>query len=175
MSHNQQHQKTYLKTLLIFLGLIFLQTTSFAQVDLNDLLHENSLINLPFTDSIGKDYKTYKIKIDKSKWEGAGFDKLEAYNSAFNYYTIGLVKTGKIKLLLIERQYTEESVHWICMINEEGAILDWLQTAYDNSEGFLNIHSQIDKDTITVKTWNDFAEIKSSNQKYSITTAGFKD
>jgi hypothetical protein len=143
-----------------------------AQTDLDNLLAEVKTIELPFTDSIRVGSNSELNDIEINDWDNLGLDSLEKYNKDFKYFILGYWDYKNTRLLLIERAYIEENIHWLCIINEN-KITDWLMTAYDNSEGFLNIYSHIDTDMLTIKTCNDFAENKQTIKYYQIQLKGF--
>ncbi|KAF5434525.1 hypothetical protein C5S36_04895, partial [Candidatus Methanophagaceae archaeon] len=53
-------------------------------------------------------------------------------------------------------------------------IISHLNIAYTNSEGFLYIESEIDKEKIIVKENNDFNDNGYSETVYTLTETGFK-
>ena len=59
------------------------------------------------------------------------------------------------------------------MIDYDSKLIDWIQIAYDNSEGFLMIKSKIEKDEIEVTIWNYFADHKPKKNLYKISMLGF--
>lgn len=162
-----------MKIVITYLLLIFGFWTSFSQTELKEILAEKLLIKVPVTDSIGFSKKNNKIKIDKYNWDNFGFNKIETYNSDFEYSFLGQAKFNYFMILIIERQYTEKNIHWTCIVNKDYEIIDYIQSAYNNAEGFLKIESEIDHDKIIVKQWNEFSEIKSKEFRYSITNKGF--
>lgn len=163
-----------MKNLITYFILIFGVSLSFSQTDLNTLLNKKSLINLPIVDSIGFKSNFDKIGINRANWEKFGFDTIEKpKDSEFNYSIIGQIKFRDFKIVILEREFVDENIHWICLINNN-KIIDFIQSAYDNSEGFLSVKSEIYKDKIKVKEWNYFDKKKFNEKIYSITENGLK-
>lgn len=156
-------------TILIF---VFYLAVCNAQTDFDNLLADVKTIELPFVDSIRIGLNSDLKDIEINVWADLGLDSLEEYNKNFEYSILGYWDYKDTRLLLIERAYIEENIHWLCLINEN-KLTDWLMTAYDNSEGFLNIYSQIDTNMLKINTWNDFAENKQTIKDYQILLKGF--
>lgn len=157
-----------MKIIAILLIFNFGNLIAYSQIDFNNLQNEEILINIPIKDSIGIDFKTNKLNIDETSWKKLGLDKLEIYNSNFSFAFTGLVIINDIKLFFIERAYNEENIHWILVVNNENQIIDFLMTAYENSEGFLSIRSEIESDKIIIKEFNEYAEINPNETIYLI-------
>ena len=77
----------------------------------------------------------------------------------FKYHlfdTLFLNKT--MKVVLMGREYSEENIIWMLVLDEKGNLTSSKELYYDNAEGFRSVNSEIKNNIITVTTSNDFAE-----------------
>ena len=125
-------------------------------------------------DSISYEETPNAYTLSEKDWATNKFDSLEAYQSDFQYAIIGQKPSGDMTLLLVARSYEEENVHWLCLMNSQYQLADWIQTAYDNAEGFLLKQSNIEEERIVVTEWNDFAEVQEKKVMFKLTKEGFK-
>ena len=103
------------------------------------------LINLCFgqtdlVDSIGVNFYKPSIKLNLEKWQELGGDAIEHFNKNLEYSLIKSINKNDHHILFIEKKSSDEIIHWIC-IKLDNKIIDWTQSAYWNSEGFLTIYS----------------------------------
>ncbi|WP_075342425.1 hypothetical protein [Tenacibaculum agarivorans] len=115
--------------------------------------------------------KVERTKLTKELWSKYGFFNIETFNPEFEYYISD--KTDDLKV--IERVYEHENYIWLCFINQHHFYKDHAEVAYDNAEGFLTVRSEITDDTIIIKTWNDFSEIKSTIDTVRIVKKTFRN
>ena len=63
-----------------------------------------------------------------------------------------------MKVVLMGREYSEENIIWMLVLDEKGNLTSSKELYYDNAEGFRSVNSEIKNNIITVTTSNDFAE-----------------
>ena len=151
----------------ITIFLIFFSLTGLTQSD--------SVNNVPLIDTIGGKYAFHKVKLDSVKWKTMGLDSLETYKPYFDYSIIYKFEISSSKIYIIERISSDEDYHWACIINDDEKLLDWITTAYDNSEGFTFTTTRIKEDQLLVKEWNMYSKPKESVTIYSIVDSKFKE
>ena len=146
-----------------------------AQTAMPPNLQGVSTLALPYTDSISSPHTLTLPPLSEAEWNSLQFDKLEAYQPNFRYTLLGRIPFQKGTLLLVERSYTEENIHWLCWMDSRYQLSHWIQTAYDNAEGFLLKRAQISERQVVVTEWNDYAEISPSSTTYLLTPTGAKE
>ncbi len=134
----------------------------------SEFLQELSLI-----DSIGIENNYNKVELDSVSWNEMGLDSLESYNSSFNYYIINKSQREDFNIVIISRTYTEENIHWACIVTSEGKLIDWIRTAYDNSEGFMYMKSRFEAAKVRVFEWNLYTNPNESQKEFVMTKKGF--
>ena len=159
---------------LIFLIIICqISIVVFSQTSIYEKFGYVETVLTPYVDKIDMQVSQNKIQISEADWIAYRLNKLEEYDTEFKYNVYGIVIINELKFLLIERKYREESNRWAIYISEDGKILSYLNIAYENSEGFLYIESEIDKSTIKIKETNQYADPVYSETLYSIDNSGF--
>ena len=148
----------------IFLILFYL--TGFPQ--------SNSPNPITVIDSIGSPFAFQKIKLNSEKWQAMGLDALETYQSYFDYSIINKFEILDSNIYIVERTSSNEECHWTCIINNDEKLLDWIITAYDNTEGFAFTSTSIQEDKLVVKKWNMYSKPKESITIYFIVDRKFK-
>lgn len=133
-------------------------------------ISKKNVINLPFIDSIGLIVE--KRKLNLNDWKKYRLDKIEKYNTSFNYF-ISDINFKNRKAVLVTRTYIEENIHWLVLM-DNNKMQSYIQTAYDNSEGFLSIQSKITSENILIKEWNDFLEQSYTEKQYTIKNNKFE-
>ena len=118
-----------------------------------------------------KNQQTQRKKLTEELWRTLGFFNIEKYNADFDYYITDTTDSLKI----IERVYDSENYIWLCLVNKKNYYEDHVEVAYDNAEGFLTVTSVMKNNTVIVKTWNDFSEIKQSIDTIKITKNSFRN
>jgi hypothetical protein len=158
----------------IFITFIYLVISSFclAQNDIFSILKEVPKITIAYTDSISNSPKDLSFKLSSENWESIGFNKIEDFNSIFNYSIYGYLLKDSLVVLFLERWYVDESLHWACLY-KENKLIDWLEISYDNSEGFIYIVSEIKQYEIIKKTWNIYTNPIEKSLIYQIKSNGF--
>ncbi len=145
-----------------------------AQTDWDSLMVHLPILECPMKDTI--DYIEYPspIILDAATWAQNGLDSLELYNFAFQYELCGKMPNDYNHLLLFARNYPEESIHWLALFDLNWELMDWLQTAYDNSEGFWVVESLIQCDTVYITETTSFDIPQDSTTIHLITENGFE-
>ncbi len=138
------------------------------------LTQSNSPNNVSLIDTIGGKYAFNKVKLDSLKWKTMGLDSLETFKPYFDYSIICKFEISNSNIYIIERTSSDEDYHWACIINEDEQLLDWITTAYDNSEGFTFTTTRIKEDQLLVKEWNLYSNPEESITIYSIVDRKFK-
>ena len=149
-----------------------ISTVTFSQSSVYEKYASADTLTTPYVDKIDMQINNM-IQLPEEDWRLCQFDNLETFDSDFIYNVYGIIIINDIKILLIERKYREESNHWAVYINEDNKIFSHLNIAYKNSEGFLYIESEIDKDKIKIKETNDFDDKGYSETMYTVTKSGF--
>ena len=139
------------------------------------LTQSESANNVSLIDTIGSKYEFHKVKLDSLKWKTMGLDSLETYKPYFDYSIIYKFEISSSKIYIIERISSDEDYHWACIINDDEKLLDWITTAYDNSEGFTFTTTRIKEDQLLVKEWNMYSKPEESITIYSIVDSKFKE
>ena len=158
---------------IIFIFLILIYFLGYSQEEFSHLPKLSLPFNTKIIDDTSLSYNN-NFQLDKSSWMKYGFDVLQAYYESSDYKVSGQLYTKENRLLLIERKYSEENSYWVCMIDKENKVIDWLETAYDNSEGFTSIQSVIYKDSVVVTEHNIYTKPEIIKKTYLITKYGFK-
>ena len=125
--------------IMLFTLLVLIQFIGYSQKPFSKVKN----LSLPFNAKISDVIPSNKngFQLDKSSWVKYGFDVLQEYyeHESSDYKIFGQFVSKENKLLLIERKYSEENNHWLCILDKNNQIIDWLEIAYDNSEGFAAI------------------------------------
>lgn len=158
----------------ILITILFLSSLVYSQNSAYEKFSGASNLPFPYTDKIDMQINHDKFEITEADWILYKFNNLETYDSDFQYYVYGAITINGNKLLLIERNYREEKNHWAVYISDDRKIFSHLNIAYDNSEGFLYIESDISENMIKVKENNDFDEKGYSETVYIVTKTGFE-
>lgn len=132
-----------------------------------------SLFELKLIDSIGFETDNNIIELNLDKWNTMGLDSIELFNPEFKYSMINLFHHENYDCVTVLRIYSEENFHWTCILNKDEKLIDWITTAYDNSEGFLTIKSSLENDKLLVTEWNLYSNTKEHIKSYLITQNGF--
>ena len=177
-------KKIILNILLVFLLFISCKNTK-KELHKNEILKQDKTkidqiiekekeekIELILKDSIGVKLKNNKTILNKAEWNNLGYEKIEKFNQDFNYSIIGKIKYKNGEITLIERDYIEESIHWVILTNMDNTI-NFIQSAYENSEGFSTIKSEIFFDKIIIKEWNIYSENEYKEEIYYLTKKRF--
>ncbi len=170
---NFERKKIMKKTLSLII-ICLLTTATFSQSSAYEKFSSAKTMSMPFVDKTDMQIDKTKIELTEADWILYQFNKLEIYDSDFQYNVYGKITVNELNLLLIERRYREETNHWAVFISNDSKIISHLNIAYTNSEGFLYIESEIDKDKIIVKENNDFNDNGYSETVYTLTETGFK-
>lgn len=125
-------------------------------------------IDLPHKDIINYEINTKKVVLNKSDWNKFGFNLLETYKDYFKYSLIGFIDEVNYKALIVERHSENESIHWFCIVDNDYKLLEYRQSAYDNSEGFTTSHTVIYPENVKITTWNIYEENKPGEQIFMI-------
>ncbi|KMQ50342.1 hypothetical protein CHISP_2705 [Chitinispirillum alkaliphilum] len=168
---------------LVFVFLVFVAVNSFPQTDLCKILEKTPQLELPYTDRIGSGNESMPVSLNNIVWSRLGLDSLEffigkevnssdQYNS-FRYGLVGFQNLADGKLLFIQRNYTNESIHWT-VIFKDGSLQDWLLTAYDNAEGFYAVQSLIEDGKITRYIYNLYSDQEKTTEFYRIASDSFE-
>ena len=160
--------------LLITLLLLNWTTQSFSQTKSHSGIFGTPTIELPSIDSITIMEKSDIHRLTQDEWTKLNFDKIEDFKPEFEYSIIGQGSINNLILLHVERRFIEENYHWLCMMDQDYKLIDWIETAYDNSEGFLVKMTQIEREHLVITEWNDFENVKQKKIEYQITEHGFK-
>ncbi len=125
-------------------------------------------------DSIGKKYANRKV-LNKSDWLRKGFSLLERYKEkdGFSYYISEINKFNTSNVFLVQSIYLEESSHWLVLLDSKGKLLDFLNTAYDNSEGFLGVKAHFFEEEVVVETYNIYEKPEETTENYIISENRF--
>ncbi len=124
-----------------------------------------------FTDTVGAVFEN-KRAIKKKEWN-SNYEMLEQYNKNFKYYTVESNKLSNFQTCFVIREYDSESIHWLLLLDEKQKVIDFLMTAYDNAEGFLEIKSDCYTDKITVNTYNSYEKPEEQMESYVPSSKGF--
>lgn len=151
--------KFYFTTILVFL-------TTFGQAQIQ------TSSGLPSIDSIGMEIASGAILLDSAMWKKIGLDSIELFNPSFEYSIIHLSQKEVCQCVIIQRAYLEENIHWSCTLTKDGQLIDWITSAYDNSEGFLSIKTFFKSNIISVEEWNLYKFPQDSIRYYLITETG---
>ncbi len=160
-------KKTYL-----FLILSFVSEILFSQTGFLEAINKVQKINLPFTDKTDVFFKN-TIEVNEADWRLYEFQKLEMYDSDFEYYIYGSVIVNNQKLLLIGRKYREEINHWVVLLGNKDKVVSFLNIAYSNSDKILAIESLLNNEFILVKENNGYNNNSYSETKYTVDETGF--
>ncbi len=131
-------------------------------------------LDLPYKAAISDKVSASSFKLDKSSWLKHGFDILQEFYGDSEYTISRKYILGENKLLLIERDYESENNQWLCIVDSNNKIIDWLEVAYDNAEGFTATESTIYKDRVVVNEYNMYTNPELQTITYLITNDGFK-
>lgn len=124
-------------------------------------------------DSVGVKYKGRK-ELSKLEWKEKGFNLISDYKDHFNYYIKKVNRLGvKDNIAIIQCVYEYESNHWLVILDDEGMLLDYIETAYDNEEGFLGIKSFFYEEEIVVETYNVYEKPEEKKEGYYISKNRF--
>lgn len=144
----------------------------FSCLSLLSFAQNNSKIIFPYLDSVGS--RSHQLtKLDAVQWNTMGFDLIEPYHTTFEYSILLSWSKNDQPLLIVQRTSTDEEYRWICLMNKENKVEAWLVSAYDNSEGFLNVKSIIQEDSILINTWNLYPSPNETTENYTINEEGF--
>ena len=125
-------------------------------------------------DSIGKKYVNKK-KISKSAWLQKGFNLLGNYSEedGFSYYLSKINKFNHQNVFLVQSIYDSENTHWLVILDSKGRLLDFLNTAYDNAEGFTGTESHFFEEEVVVETYNIYEKPEETTENYIISENRF--
>jgi len=151
--------------------LIIIQFSGYGQETLSNV----AKLSLPFKAEISdKVSANTRLKLNKTSWVKYGFNTIQEFYNSSEYKVFGQIDFENNKLFLIERSYSEENSHWLVILDNKQNLVDWLEVAYDNSEGCCNTESIIYKDSITVKKYNIYNQPETTNKTFLITNEGFQ-
>ncbi|MBN2890563.1 MAG: hypothetical protein JXL97_01725 [Bacteroidales bacterium] len=120
-------------------------------------------IERPFNDSTTLEKPQNSLNLNKENWEILGLEKLEEFNNIFEYSIYSIYKHKNNFILLISRDYSSETVHWICLFNKKFELKQFEMSAYDNDEGFLYISTEISDEYFLINKW----EIEEGTQTFN--------
>ncbi len=125
-------------------------------------------------DSIGKKYVNKK-KISKSTWLQKGFNLLGNYSEedGFSYYLSKISKFNHQNVFLVQSIYDSENTHWLVILDSKGRLLDFLNTAYDNAEGFTGTESHFFEEEVVVETYDIYEKPEEKTEVYVISEDRF--
>ncbi len=124
-------------------------------------------------DSIGASYSN-KQPLYKSEWIKKGFNTIGKFNDHPKYYIQKMnVFKGEESLVLIQSLYDHENSHWLVIVDNEGNLLDYIETAYDNDEGFLQIQSSFYEEDVVVDIYNGYESPDEITKAYLISANRF--
>lgn len=135
------------------------------------LFIENGNAQEYFTDAVSVVFENKRV-IKKKEWNGK-YKMLEAYNKNFKYYIVESNNLSEFQTCFVIREYDSESIHWLLLLDEKQKVIDFLITAYDNAEGFLEIKSDCYTDKITVNTYNSYEKPEEQMESYVPSSKGF--
>jgi len=187
MKKNNLISKNKITSFILLLILILISCkNSKKELQKNEILKQNIIkiekdveeveeerVKLILKDSIGIKLDNNKISLNENKWNNLRYDKIEEFNKDFDCSILGEFKIKGEKIILIERSYIEESIHWVIITNSDNKIVDFIKSAYENSEGFSTIKSEIFFEKIIIKEWNIYSENKYKEDIYLMTEKGF--
>lgn len=130
-------------------------------------------LKITFNDSIGSELNNDATPIDVIEYYKLGFNLIENYSENFKYSFITLENYLNYKIIVLQRDYSEENIHWICIL-KDNILLDKIKSFYDNSEGFINITSIISNAEIKINEWNMYSESQGSVHYYLMTNNGIE-
>jgi len=162
----------FFSSLVLFL---FTLSSICAQDGLEKNFDQIKSITLPYTDSISYTIPPGSFILNQEQWHSYGFEELETFNSDFEYAIRGKLSMIGERLVLISRTYSEESIHWLCIVDDSFKVRSSLQSAYDNSEGFLAIKSVINENEIQISEWNMYNEPNEKLTVYKFENTEFKE
>ncbi len=122
--------------------------------------------SFPYKDSISYHDDNKSIVLTKQDWIDFEYSTIEDYNISFQYASYGYFYTNDQLYLLISRDYTEETIHWLCAVDENLHLIDHLMIAYDNSEGFYACNSEIQMNNYLKIINNSYEFDKNETKKY---------
>ena len=121
-------------------------------------------------------YTNNNISISKHDWKKYGFDSIQKFNTNGKYSILGQLKLNKTHLLLIQKkQGNSESHQWLCMLNKENKIINWLEVAYDNAEGCCNTTATLYDKNITLSVYSIYSKPELTKLQRLISEDGFKE
>ncbi len=146
----------------VFVFISILSGISIAQENRNCLLIDSSLcppqMPMDFKDSIKINDTLKGFTIDEKSYNVYGFNEIEKYNKDFRYEILMIEQYQNLYYILILRRfYPSEIIHWFLTLSKECKLIDFLEIAYQNAEGFYSVKSRIiNHSEIKVRTWNDY-------------------
>lgn len=97
----------------------------------------------PFKDKIDALAAHKRVALNEKDWATYNYSMLEKFNSAFSYANYGYFKINEQIFILLERKYSEESIHWLCAVDINLNLADYLMLSYENSEGMFESYSTL--------------------------------
>ncbi|MFV0345897.1 MAG: hypothetical protein ACK5IQ_06565 [Bacteroidales bacterium] len=162
-------------TISVAFVLVMLFEVSVSSQSLPDIPLSKLKMALPYADEVkSADAKRYRYEIDESAWKAFGEKVPEEYEGEFKYYITGAASHGGNMLYIIERYYTEETIHWLVMVDKSNKILSAITTAYNNSEGFYSKKSLITEKEVVVNIFNLYNQNSDNKEQYDIAPNTFK-
>ncbi|MBL7764569.1 MAG: hypothetical protein JNJ58_00615 [Chitinophagaceae bacterium] len=99
-------------------------------------------------------------KIDRDSSGKAGFalpERAGPASAEYQYYIVDtLHHSPEANILLIGRSYAYENVIWLCIYNKHKQLTEHREVYYDNTEGMLEVASEIRNNKIHIYTANEF-------------------
>ncbi|MEM9650303.1 MAG: hypothetical protein AAF969_17635 [Bacteroidota bacterium] len=150
----------------------FLCSLGYAQTWESLSLESVLLKQQSFIDSIPAT-RPSTIPLSGVEWSKLGFEEIEPFDSAFQYSIYGCLLKDDLRLVLVERTFAEENIHWACLMTENLKLLDHILIAYDNMEGFLRITSKVSGDRVVRTVINEYENPQTTIKMYTINSNRF--
>lgn len=145
-----------------------------AQAQSNIFVSSYMISKLPYKDVIEVNQPKNALPINQKNWEAHDLQKLEDFNPDFKYFLKGYVIIGKQKVFIICRDYAEESINWMVLLNDDFLLADFIVTAYDNSEGAMSKKSDVLSNGNIVVHVSDIYADEVKKEMYEIQGGKFK-
>jgi len=160
-----------MKKLIVFASFLIICTNVFSQNSIKNTIADyatNNKLSIarPFKDSVTIDKPNNLIVLNKEHWDLMGLNELELFSDIFEYSIFAVYKHKNNLILMISRDYPSETIHWICIVDKNLNLKDYLMTAYENDEGNIYVTSEISKNALVIYKWE--LEDNESGSSYSI-------